>query len=100
MNTPSRPMRRRFLAAGLGAATLVPLASFTPFTSLSFAAGSTPAATQRFVFVLLRGGMDGLSAVPAVGDPEFAAARGALAQFAAPVLALDNTFALHPQLGQ
>ena len=100
MNTPTRPMRRRFLATGLGAATFASFTPFTPFASLSFAAGGTPAATQRFVFVLLRGGMDGLSAVPAVGDPEFAAARGALAQFAAPVLALDGTFALHPQLGQ
>ena len=97
---PITPMRRRFLAAGVGAATLAPFIPFAPFTSLSFAAASTPAAPQRFVFVLLRGGMDGLSAVPAVGDPEFTAARGALAQFAAPLLALDNTFALHPQLGQ
>ena len=94
MTNPNRPTRRRFLAAGASAAALA------PFTSLSFAAGSTPAGPQRFVFVLLRGGMDGLSAVPAIGDPEFAAARGALAQFAAPVLALDSTFALHPQLGQ
>lgn len=53
----------------------------------------------RLVFVLLRGGMDGLSAVPAVGDPDFAPARGALAEFGAPPLALPGTmFALHPQL--
>ena len=53
----------------------------------------------RFVFVLLRGGLDGLAAVPAIGDPDFAAARGPLANFGAPPLALDGTpFALHPAL--
>jgi uncharacterized protein (DUF1501 family) len=53
----------------------------------------------RFVFVLLRGGLDGLGAVPAIGDPDFAAARGPLANFGAPALALAGTpFALHPSL--
>jgi uncharacterized protein (DUF1501 family) len=69
--------------------------------SLSLAA-TAPAARPddaRFVFVLLRGGMDGLSAVPAIGDADFAAARGPLAHFGAPPLALDGTpFALHPNL--
>jgi len=69
--------------------------------SLTLAA-TAPAARPddaRFVFVLLRGGMDGLAAVPAIGDPEFAAARGPLAHFATPPLALDGTpFALHPAL--
>ncbi len=53
----------------------------------------------RFVFVLLRGGMDGLGAVPAIGDADFASARGALADFGAAPLALPGTpFALHPHL--
>jgi uncharacterized protein (DUF1501 family) len=52
------------------------------------------------VFVILRGGLDGLSCVPAVGDPEFAPARGPLAQFASAPLPLDSTFALHPNLAQ
>ena len=53
----------------------------------------------RFVFVLLRGGMDGLAAVPAIGDADFAAARGPLGHFGAPALALDGSpFALHPAL--
>jgi uncharacterized protein (DUF1501 family) len=53
----------------------------------------------RFVFVLLRGGMDGLAAVPAVGDADFASARGALSQYASAPLALPDTpFALHPNL--
>ena len=102
-NTSSRsaPSRRRFIGTTL--ATAVGAAAAAPFATLCFAAGTPPASSTtapRFVFVLLRGGLDGLSAVPAVGDPQFTAARGALAQFATPALVLDNTFALHPQLAQ
>jgi uncharacterized protein (DUF1501 family) len=85
--------RRRHLLGALGAGTLA------PWATLSFAAGPAPA-DRRFVFVILRGGLDGLSSVPALGDPEFAPARGALAQFASAPLALDGTFALHPNLVQ
>jgi uncharacterized protein (DUF1501 family) len=86
--------RRRLLAGALGAAALAPAAT------LSFA-GSGAKDERRFVLVILRGGLDGLSAVPAIGDPDFAAARGPLAQFGAPPLALPGTpFALHPQLAQ
>jgi uncharacterized protein (DUF1501 family) len=90
-HSPFNSTRRRMLATALGAGALGPLAS------LSFAGAA--GGDRRFVFVILRGGLDGLSAVPAVGDPEFAPARGALAQFATPPLALDATFALHPNLG-
>ena len=57
---------------------------------------------SRFVFVLLRGALDGLSAVPPVGDPDYAAparpdrARRNPATIAA--LPLDGTFGLHPAL--
>jgi len=90
-HSPFNSTRRRMLATALGAGALGPLAS------LSFAGAA--GGDRRFVFVILRGGLDGLSAVPALGDPEFAPARGALAQFGAPPLALDATFALHPNLG-
>ena len=63
-------------------------------------AGTADASNARFVFVVLRGGMDGLYAVPALGDPAFAAARGPLANFASAPLPLDNGFALHPALAQ
>ncbi|NWG45943.1 MAG: DUF1501 domain-containing protein [Alphaproteobacteria bacterium] len=59
---------------------------------------------KRFVFVFLRGGMDGLTAVPAYGDPEFYRARGALADDAPgtdskfAMLKLDGLFALNPDL--
>lgn len=88
-----RDPRRRQLLGALGAGTLA------PWATLSLAAAGTPGA-NRFVFVILRGGLDGLACVPAVGDPEFAPARGALAQFASAPLPLDATFALHPNLAQ
>ncbi len=85
------PDRRRLLRAALAAAALAPAAS------LALAA---PAAggSGRFVLVILRGGMDGLYAVPAVGDPDFTAARGALAQYPSAPLPLEGPFALHPAL--
>jgi uncharacterized protein (DUF1501 family) len=86
------PQRRQLMGAAAG------ISALGPWASLSFAAGGNSA--NRFVFVILRGGMDGLSAVPAIGDPEFAAARGALAQFDAAPLTLDASFALHPNLAQ
>lgn len=95
MNPSFNSTRRRMLAGALGAAAL------SPVSTLSFAGTASGASSgNRFVFVILRGGLDGLSAVPAIGDPEFAAARGQLAQFGAAPLALDNTFALHPNLAQ
>ena len=67
----------------------------------SFAA---PAAGQnRLVFIIMRGALDGLSAVPPYGDPDYARLRGELA-IAAPggvntALPLDGTFGLNPGLG-
>ena len=55
----------------------------------------------RFVFVLLRGALDGLSAVPPVGDPAYAALRGQIALAKSgndAALPLDATFGLHPAL--
>lgn len=88
---PVLPSRRRFVA-GTALAGVLAGAS-----SLSFA-GSGGLAGNRFVLVILRGGMDGLGAVPATGDADFAAARGPLAQYGSAPLALDANFALHPQL--
>jgi uncharacterized protein (DUF1501 family) len=51
----------------------------------------------RFVLVILRGALDGLAAVPAYGDGNYAGKRGALA-ITAPALKLDGMFALHPSL--
>lgn len=61
----------------------------------AFATADTDA---RLVVLLLRGGMDGLSAVPAFGDPDFEGARAGLAMAPESVLKLDDTFGLHPNL--
>ena len=82
--------RRAFLASACagGLAT-----SFAP--SISFAQSATD---QRFVFVLLRGAMDGLHAVVPYGDPAYASARGQLAYDRSVLTPLDSTFALAPGL--
>ncbi len=86
--------RRALLRAALGSAV-------APWATLSLAAGAPStraAAERRFVFVILRGGMDSLTAAPVVGDPAFADARGMLGQFATNPLPLQGPFALHPLL--
>jgi len=94
MDKSFNPERRRLMRAALCAGATA------SWTTLSFAGNGAAAGANRFVMVVLRGGMDGLSAVPAIGDPDFAAARGALGQFASPALALDRMFALNPNLAQ
>ncbi len=53
---------------------------------------------RRLVFVLLRGGFDGLAAVVPYGDPDYASLRGSLALDAAQLAVLDDTFGLAPGL--
>jgi uncharacterized protein (DUF1501 family) len=65
-----------------------------------FSLAAPAAGEARFVFILLRGALDGLAAVPPYADPDYARLRGPLA-IAAPggadgALALDGTFGLHP----
>ncbi|HSJ09515.1 MAG TPA: DUF1501 domain-containing protein [Longimicrobiales bacterium] len=52
----------------------------------------------RLVFVLLRGGFDGLAAVVPIGDPGYSALRGRLAFDAGDLVTLDDTFGLAPGL--
>src|SRR5580698_5399691 len=85
--------RRRFLqsaALAAGGALLT--------TRLTFAGSG---GDSRLIVVIMRGAVDGLSAVPPYGDPAYARLRGSLA-IAAPgatdgALRLDNLFGLHPQ---
>jgi uncharacterized protein (DUF1501 family) len=56
---------------------------------------------RRMVFVILRGAVDGLAAVPPHGDKDYAAIRGQLALSATgatPLHDLDGMFGLHPAL--
>jgi uncharacterized protein (DUF1501 family) len=52
----------------------------------------------RFVFVLLRGGFDGLAAVVPYGDPDYRALRGTFAFNESELTPLDETFGLAPGL--
>ena len=52
----------------------------------------------RLVFVLLRGGFDGLAAVVPYGDPEYRALRGTFAFDTSELTPLDETFGLAPGL--
>jgi uncharacterized protein (DUF1501 family) len=87
--------RRQLVRAVLGASAMAPWATLSVAQQLT-ARDDAP----RFAFVILRGGMDGLTAAPVPGDPAFAEARGALGQFTTPPLPLEGPFALHPLLGR
>ena len=93
-NHPMPLNRRSLLQLGLatGAAALTARYSF-----------AAPAAGDaRLVFIIMRGALDGLSAVPPYADPDYARLRGELA-IGAPggsdgALALDGYFGLNPGL--
>lgn len=52
----------------------------------------------KLVFVLLRGGFDGLAAVVPLGDPDYVKIRGSMAFEASDVAALEDGFGLAPGL--
>lgn len=85
--------RRSFLslAAGLGI-------SVSFMGRQAFAASEGDLAQRKMVVVICRGGMDGLSVAPPVGDPAYAALRGGIALKPDQVLKLDGVFGLHPEL--
>lgn len=85
--TISRRQLARCLLAG----------AMAPWSSLSLA-GRAGADESRLVLVILRGGLDGLAAVPLPVDAQFAAARGPLASPIGDALPLSGPFALHPAL--
>ncbi|WP_421935771.1 DUF1501 domain-containing protein [Phenylobacterium sp.] len=78
-------LHRRAFAAGLS----------LPF--LARVADAAVPANRKFVVIVCRGGMDGLSVAPPIGDPDYEGLRRALALGDA-ALKLDSTFALHPVL--
>jgi uncharacterized protein (DUF1501 family) len=88
--TPSR-------RAVLGAAGALFAASFVP----KFAYAAAGARDPRFLLVVLRGALDGLSAVPPIGDPAYAALREGIAlakDGPDAALPLDGFFYLHPAM--
>src|SRR3954470_13075177 len=102
----ARISRRGFLArgvAGLGALGGLGGLGHSLITTRMALAAAGSATVGRFVFIILRGALDGLSAVPPYADPDYAALRGVLALpapgAAGGTLPLDRLFALHPSLG-
>eukprot|EP01030_Chromulinospumella_sphaerica_P015797 gene15797-15615_t len=55
-------------------------------------------AGRKMIVVVCRGGMDGLSVSPPIGDPDYAGLRRGIAIPPDAALRLDGTFALHPSL--
>jgi len=87
---------RRTLLKTLGASAALCLWD----APLKVAFASVPG-DRRMVFVILRGAVDGLAAVPPHGDKDYAAIRGQLAlstDGATPLHDLDGMFGLHPAL--
>jgi uncharacterized protein (DUF1501 family) len=85
--------RRTALISALGGAAAL------SFPRFAFAQDTQ----KRLLVVILRGGLDGLSALPPVGDPDYASLRGRLAvptSGEGAALPLDATFALHPSLAK
>jgi uncharacterized protein (DUF1501 family) len=55
-------------------------------------------AKKKLVVIIARGGMDGLSVSPPIGDSAYRGLRGQIAIPADQALKLDSDFALHPKL--
>lgn len=91
------PVNRRELIKSIG--MLAGMAASRGFAAAPGRGEDDP----RLVLLVLRGGMDGLSAAPAFGDPNFEIARQGVA-LASPgdepnaALNLDGFFGLHPKL--
>ena len=86
------PSRRALLVAG-GA-----MFAWAHLPRLASAAG---ARDPRLVVIVLRGALDGLAAVPPVGDPSYQRLHGQIALSLSgehPAIALDPFFALHPAM--
>jgi uncharacterized protein (DUF1501 family) len=85
--------RREFIGALLSSAALA------PWSQLSLA-GQARDNEPRLALIVLRGGLDGLTAVPLPRDDQFVSARGPLAQLPSAALPLEGAFALHPALSE
>jgi uncharacterized protein (DUF1501 family) len=85
--------RRQFIQTGA-------LALGGAFITSRLAFARADAGQSRFVFILMRGALDGLAAVPPYGDPDYAGLRRELALKAPGMtggaLPLDGLFGLHP----
>ncbi|MBS0331956.1 MAG: DUF1501 domain-containing protein, partial [Proteobacteria bacterium] len=85
------PSRRGLLATAAGFGLSLQLLAVPAL------AADAAANRKKLIVVVCRGGMDGLSVAPPVGDGDYHGLRGDLAM-GGEALPLDSTFALHPQL--
>lgn len=83
---------RRKLLQGAGC-----VAAATMFSGIRVAFAAAPV-EERFIFVILRGAMDGLAAIPPYGDRNYASARNGMALSASSYSQLDNFFGAHKNL--
>ncbi|WP_297696460.1 DUF1501 domain-containing protein [Phenylobacterium sp.] len=90
--TQITPSRRNVLGAAAAFGV-----SLQFLAAQAFAASEGALEKKKFVFVICRGGMDGLTVAPPLGDPDYAGLRGPIA-LGDEALKLDGTFALHPSL--
>ncbi len=84
--------RRGLLGAGI---------SFFAWSHMTRTASAAGARDPRLLVVILRGALDGLSAVPPISDPAYADLRGEIAlpkEGTYGALPLDGFFALHPAM--
>ena len=65
------PFRRRLLAGALGLGLTVELLGYP-----AWSAAESTLAHKRLVVIICRGGLDGLSLSPPVGDRDYAGLRG------------------------
>jgi uncharacterized protein (DUF1501 family) len=91
--------RRALVGGALGVGVTLEFAG-----SHAFAAVDRTLARRKLVVIVCRGGLDGLSLSPPVGDPAYAALRGPIAipgfGQGGGALKLDETFGLHPSMVQ
>lgn len=85
-------LSRRRLLQGMGS-----LAAVSMFSGIRVAFAAAPV-EQRFIFIILRGAMDGLNAIPPYGDRDYQSARNGLALDASCYTPLDHFFGAHNNL--
>lgn len=85
-------LTRRGLLTGAGC---LAAACMMPNIRVAFAAAPVE---ERFIFVILRGAMDGLAAIPPYGDRAYKSARGGIALPSSAYIPLDNFFGAHKNL--
>ena len=84
--------RRNFLIGGAASVFLTGLNLSTPV-------GASIGPKKNLIVVMLRGGLDGLSAVPAIGDKKFKKYRKNLyGKYSKDVFKISEDFGLHPKL--